>query len=389
MFDQTKKTDGSSHQNKKPTSLDNSSSLNEIDKNQEPEDIFKQVDSFKGSNQEKNSQVSETVDKKYPVNSEPSIKSPPSVFKKITSSQVDKSSQSEQPEPIADLPSLPHINHNHKKNLIVLVLSILAIVIIAIVIYWFFILTPRKETKPAINNFQSQIKENKIASSTVADKTLPAKITLDENNYSKATSTLDSDQDGLTDEEEALLGTSSQTPDTDKDGLFDRDEVKVYKTDPLKPDTDGDGWSDGEEVRQKSNPLDPTSIPITAKRYKSQFYKFSFVPLPDMFLGSAVDNIVRFNNDKQQVKFYVYINSWPSDIKPDKIYNITEDNSGKLRINSIQSLPDKTPHATDLVTSVLTANNGNRYLIRYVATRRSNEHLDNFKKLLESFIFIH
>jgi hypothetical protein len=45
---------------------------------------------------------------------------------------------------------------------------------------------------------------------------------------------LDSDQDGLTDQEEKMLG-----------------------TDPLSPDTDGDGYSDGKEVSSGYNPLKP------------------------------------------------------------------------------------------------------------------------------------
>ena len=65
---------------------------------------------------------------------------------------------------------------------------------------------------------------------------------------------LDSDGDGLSDSEEAALGTSSRKPDTDNDGLFDRDEVKVYFTNPLVADTDGDGFMDGPEVANGYNP---------------------------------------------------------------------------------------------------------------------------------------
>ena len=66
--------------------------------------------------------------------------------------------------------------------------------------------------------------------------------------------TLDSDQDGLTDQEEASLGTNPNNYDTDKDGLTDREEVKVYKTNPLSADTDGDGFKDGDEVNNGYNP---------------------------------------------------------------------------------------------------------------------------------------
>ncbi len=67
----------------------------------------------------------------------------------------------------------------------------------------------------------------------------------------------DSDGDGLTDDEEAKLGTDPFNKDTDGDGLSDGDEVKTYKTNPLNPDTDFDGLKDGEEVlTYKTNPLD-------------------------------------------------------------------------------------------------------------------------------------
>jgi len=68
------------------------------------------------------------------------------------------------------------------------------------------------------------------------------------------TQSVDSDADGLTDEEEAQLITNVNNPDTDNDGLTDREEVKVYGTDPLKADTDGDGYADGQEVKNGFNP---------------------------------------------------------------------------------------------------------------------------------------
>ncbi len=59
---------------------------------------------------------------------------------------------------------------------------------------------------------------------------------------------VDTDGDGLTDAEEAELGTDPNSADTDGDGLTDGDEVNEYETDPLTADTDGDGLNDGEEV---------------------------------------------------------------------------------------------------------------------------------------------
>ncbi|MBU6160778.1 MAG: DUF4215 domain-containing protein, partial [Myxococcales bacterium] len=67
----------------------------------------------------------------------------------------------------------------------------------------------------------------------------------------------DDDNDGLTDEEEADLGTDPTNADTDGDGLSDGDEVNTHETDPTNPDTDGDGLSDGDEVN--THETDPTN----------------------------------------------------------------------------------------------------------------------------------
>lgn len=113
---------------------------------------------------------------------------------------------------------------------------------------------------------------------------------------------IDSDGDGLPDEEESLYGTSSSNADSDGDGFLDGVEVTVYGTDPNSfdsevsqsdsdgdgildiydndddndglsdqneafygtdsrvADTDGDGILDGEEVVDGSNPLDASSF---------------------------------------------------------------------------------------------------------------------------------
>lgn len=65
----------------------------------------------------------------------------------------------------------------------------------------------------------------------------------------------DSDNDGLTDKEEKVIGTDPLSPDTDNDGLSDGAEVKIYYTNPLFDDTDRDGKQDGDEVKAESSPL--------------------------------------------------------------------------------------------------------------------------------------
>ncbi len=65
---------------------------------------------------------------------------------------------------------------------------------------------------------------------------------------------IDSDKDGLSNQEEAQADTNPLKADTDNDGLSDRDEVKIWKTDPLNPDTDDDRIKDGDEIKKKLNP---------------------------------------------------------------------------------------------------------------------------------------
>jgi len=71
-----------------------------------------------------------------------------------------------------------------------------------------------------------------------------------------AVAPLDSDNDGISDAEERILGTNPFNSDTDDDGLSDYEEIMTYKTNPLLVDTDGDGLTDYEEIMiYKTNPL--------------------------------------------------------------------------------------------------------------------------------------
>ena len=69
--------------------------------------------------------------------------------------------------------------------------------------------------------------------------------------------TTDSDGDGLTDAQEAELGTDANNPDTDDDGISDGDEVNVHRTDPLNLDTDADNFYDGGELVRGTDPNNP------------------------------------------------------------------------------------------------------------------------------------
>lgn len=85
---------------------------------------------------------------------------------------------------------------------------------------------------------------------------------------------MDTDADGLTDEQEATLGTNPYLADSDGDHLSDYIEVNYDSDagynpydpllnpdgtdlDAMNADTDGDGMNDGEERAFGADPLDP------------------------------------------------------------------------------------------------------------------------------------
>ena len=70
----------------------------------------------------------------------------------------------------------------------------------------------------------------------------------------------DLDGDGLTDAEEAQLGTAADKVDTDNDGLTDFQETRVYRTNPLNRDSDNDTYIDGDEVNNGYDPNGPGKL---------------------------------------------------------------------------------------------------------------------------------
>ena len=71
--------------------------------------------------------------------------------------------------------------------------------------------------------------------------------------------TLDTDGDGLSDGEEADLGSDPAVMDTDEDGLDDGAEVTAG-TDVTKKDSDDDGYLDADELSAGTDALDAASV---------------------------------------------------------------------------------------------------------------------------------
>jgi len=196
------------------------------------------------------------------------------------------------PEPLKELPDDPLENGGNRKffvlGIVVLVLLVLGGVYFAYAKFFKgkslnplknieapAILSPSNLNKQLENqvlnlNFDQAVNTPTATETTENTNNVNANVNAELNNEAPAAPLMtqpevvvpavDSDRDGLTDDEEKTLGTDPNNADTDNDGLFDREEVKVYLTDPLNPDTDQDGYLDGEEVKNGYDPKGPGKL---------------------------------------------------------------------------------------------------------------------------------
>lgn len=77
----------------------------------------------------------------------------------------------------------------------------------------------------------------------------------DTDDDSGSDSTTDTDGDGISDADEAVLGTNPELADSDGDGIDDITEINTTQTNPNLADSDGDGLTDAEEL--STNLTDP------------------------------------------------------------------------------------------------------------------------------------
>jgi hypothetical protein len=95
-----------------------------------------------------------------------------------------------------------------------------------------------------------------------------------------ALANIDSDEDGLPDWKENLLGTNPKVADTDKDGTTDADEISQNR-DPLKPNT----AEKGEEPNDKTDP-------IIIEKNQKLIQEYENLTEIDKFSRNLVSNIV-------------------------------------------------------------------------------------------------
>ena len=187
-----------------------------------------------------------------------------------TAPATDMFAETEKASPaIPALEALPFVEEGAPKGkkVLVIVLVVLAVLLVAgfasaIVFGLFKGATPAETTSlpPPISDVsEPQLPVNEVVPSD-AIPAAPTETTTTPPAIAEEPIIVDSDGDGLTDEEEARFGTSIRKPDTDNDGLFDKEEVQIYKTNPLKADSDGDGYLDGSEVSGGYNPNGPGKL---------------------------------------------------------------------------------------------------------------------------------
>nr|MDE7365310.1 cellulose binding domain-containing protein [Ruminococcus sp.] len=116
----------------------------------------------------------------------------------------------------------------------------------------------------------------------------------------------DSDNDGLSNYNEYLLGTNPLNIDSDYDNLSDGDEVNIYSTDPTNPDTDSDTLFDGDEIALGLNPLFPDSngngIPDNEEKFNQSLnYTESDIDAPVKSVDISFDGTGYINSNTEIV----------------------------------------------------------------------------------------
>ncbi len=171
---------------------------------------------------------------------------PPTAPPVVSSEQV-LPSQPLQPlsplQPSATTPLQPSSSGGHIKTVIIIV-AILVVIGGAFLISW-RILSSRTPVTP--QEPTEEVKEAVTEGFSLPEVTQPEVVQPE----------VDTDKDGLSDLQEAQLGTSPKSSDTDGDFLFDLEELEVYGTNPLNSDSDGDGFLDGNEVKAGYDPNGP------------------------------------------------------------------------------------------------------------------------------------
>lgn len=115
----------------------------------------------------------------------------------------------------------------------------------------------------------------------------------------------DTDGDGIADGDEVDLGTDPTSDDTDGDGLKDGDEADLGG-DPTKADTDGDGFSDGDEVNAGTDLANKFSWPFGSGQWPDFSADADGVTGEGWSIGQIVPNVSFEDKDGQALELYQF-----------------------------------------------------------------------------------
>ena len=95
-----------------------------------------------------------------------------------------------------------------------------------------------------------------------------------------ATTAIDRDEDGLTDDEERRIGTNPDKWDSDGDGITDGTEVNSLRSNPKLRDTDGDGLGDNIEMWTHTGIANPDTVLVTSAELTGAPASFTYMFSP-------------------------------------------------------------------------------------------------------------
>lgn len=204
---------------------------------------------------------------------------PDDIFKEVeqpAESEAGQGPASAGSEPPAGEPPVPPSPRLSRKWIIIAVITLGAAILALGGVLAYRYLAKSTQTPKANKNVNQVLNVNQVKNTNQPTKNVNATTNVNQTQVSNTNqisntnqavtnqnvnqAAVDSDNDGLNDEEEKRLGTDPKKIDTDADGLYDREEVKIYETNPLKSDTDGDGYTDGQEVRSGYDPKGPGKL---------------------------------------------------------------------------------------------------------------------------------
>ena len=117
----------------------------------------------------------------------------------------------------------------------------------------------------------------------------------------------DSDDDGLNDGAEFMAGTNPLVVDSDGDTISDGDEVSAG-TDPARADTDGDGFTDDAEAAAETDPKDRFQWPFGGEQWPDLSGYADGVKGTGWDLGEILSNTTFIDQYGEPVDLYQFYN---------------------------------------------------------------------------------